>query len=113
MPDATVPIRRRMASAVGPVRRDLRLAFQLVADHVGVQIEKGHLLEFVPLGILEQPRQRTAGNCAPTEACDDGVAIEHDARQRLAHAIGDNAAQTYRQALFKHDDALRVLQRLT
>jgi hypothetical protein len=31
----------------------------------------------------------------------------------LAHTIGDNAAQAYREAFLEHDDALRVLQRLT
>src|SRR5271165_333990 len=68
------------------------LALELVAHHVGVQVEKGDLFEFVALGVLEQPPQRAARNGPPAEARDDGVAVEHDPRQRLAHAVGDDAA---------------------
>ena len=46
----------------------LALAFQLEADHVGVQVEKRDLLELVAPCVLEQPRQRRARDGAPAEA---------------------------------------------
>ena len=112
MPDATGPIRRRMASAVGPVRRDLlsRSSSWLITS--AFKSRKVTCSSSSRSASSNSRVSEAAGDRAPTEPRDDGVAVEHDARQRLAYSIGDDAAQAYRQAFFKHDDALGVLQRL-
>ena len=56
--------------------------------------------------------QRRARDRAAAQAGDHRVALELDARQRLAHAVGHDAAQADGEALLQHDDALGVLQRL-
>src|SRR5208283_4528888 len=88
--DRTESTQDRLGGGAGTASR--ALALQLVADHVGVQVEERDLFEFVAFSILEQPPQRDARDRPPAQAGDDGVAVEHDSRQRLAHAVRDDAA---------------------
>src|SRR6266567_3439753 len=95
-----------------PAASHVRFALELVADEVGIEIEEGHLLELVVAGIFEELPERCARDRPATEARDDGISLEYDARERLAHAVGYDPAQTDREALFEHDDALGILQRV-
>ena len=110
--ELTVPSRLqdRLGGRPGATRQ--ALALELVRDDVGVEVEERDLLELVGGGVLEQLAQRRAGDRPAAQAGDDGVALQLDAGQRLAHAVGHDAAQAHGKALLQHDDALGVLQRV-
>src|SRR5215813_2089736 len=74
----------------GPGPAGFRFALELVLNDVGIEIEEGHLFQLVIGRVFEQLLERSAGDCPSSEPRDDGIAFEHDARQSLAHAIGDD-----------------------
>ncbi len=108
--DRAEPAQDRFRGRPGAARE--LLALELVGDDVGVEVEERHLLELVGARVLEQLPQRGPRDRAAAEPGDHRVALQLDPGQRLAHAVGDDAAQADGEALLEHDDALRVGERV-
>ena len=111
MPDATVPMWRRMASAVGPVRR-VRLSRSSSKLTTSALRSINVTCSSSSRPASSNRRVSDVRVIAPAQPGNDGVAVQRDAGQRLAHAVGQDAAHPDGEAFLQHHHALRVLQRL-